>query len=65
MIYKKYLFASGENEQQLQEEIDLQVTDSKLNFACVRPLLDPLYKNVLPRQNLYEIVFKDISKFDK
>ena len=63
-IYKKYLLASSEIGQHLQEEIDLQVTAGKSNDACVRNVLDPVYKNVLRRQNQYEISFKNISKVD-
>lgn len=46
---QKYLLASSEIEQLLQEEIDLQVTDRRLNDARVRNQLDSLYKNVLWR----------------
>ena len=42
-----HILASGEIGHLLQEGIDLQNTDGKLNDACVRNLLDPLYKNVL------------------
>ena len=42
----------------------MQVKDSILNDNRVRNQLDPLHKNVLRRQNPYEILFKDISKFD-
>ena len=61
---QKYLLASGEIGEHLQEEIDLQVTDGRLSDGQVRNQLDPLYKNVLRRQNLYDIAFKDISKLD-
>ena len=59
---QKYLLASGEIGQYPQEEIDFQVTEGRLSDAQVRSQLDALYKNVLRRQNPYEIVFKDISK---
>lgn len=49
----------------MQEDIDLQAIDCKLNNANVRNLLDLLYKNTLRRQNPYKIVFKDISKLYK
>ena len=42
----------------------MQVTKGRLYDARVTNQLDPLYKNVLRRQNPYEIVLKDISKFD-
>ena len=61
---QKYLFAPGKIGRHLQGEIDLPVTDGKLNNARVRNQLDSLYKNAFGRRNPYEIVFKDISKFD-
>ena len=36
----------------------------RLNGVRVRQMIDPVYKNVLRKQNPFEIVFKDISKFD-
>ena len=42
----------------------MQITDNKLNNASVRRKFDPLYKNILLRQNPFELVFKDISTFD-
>lgn len=41
----------------MQEEIDLEVTDGKLNDVPVR--------NLPEETKSYETVFKDISKFDK
>ena len=63
-IWKKYLLTSGKIGQHLKEEIDLQVTEGRLKDAQLRNQLDPLYKNVLRRQNPYEIVFKGMSRFD-
>lgn len=62
---QKYFLASGEIGQHLQDEIDLQDIDHKLNDGHVRNLLDPLYKNILQRKNMYEFAFKTISKFGK
>ena len=42
----------------------MQITHNKLNNASVRRKFDPLYKNILLRQNPFELVFKDISTFD-
>ena len=61
---QRYLLASSKIGQSIQDEIDMVVADGKLNDACLRHLLDPIYKNVMQKQNLFEIVFKDISKFD-
>ena len=43
---------------------NLLVTDARLNDVDVRNKLNPVYKNFLQRQNPYEIVFRDISKFN-
>ena len=59
---QRYFSASDKIGQHLQEKIDFQVTDGKLNNACVRNLLDLLFKIFLRRQNHVKIVFKDISK---
>lgn len=40
------------------------MTERKLNNAAVRYKLDPLYKNVLQRQNSYKLAFRNISTFD-
>ena len=61
---QKNLLAYSEIWRHLREEIDLQVTDGRLNDVRVRNKLNPLYKNVLQRQNPYEIVFRYISKFN-
>ena len=37
---------------------DLSVTDGKLNNAKVRQKLNLVYKNILQRQNPFEIVLK-------
>ena len=61
---QKYLLASIEIGQNMQDWDDLVVTDDKLNDTSISQALDPVYKNVLRKQNPFEIVFKDISKFD-
>lgn len=58
---QKYFLASGEIEQHLQEEADLQVGDGRLNDTRVRNRLYPLYKNVLREQNrLHLKIFQDL-----
>ena len=47
----------------MQEEIDMYVTNDKLDNARVRCKLDPFYKNIL--QKYFELVFKDISISDE
>ena len=40
------------------------VKDDRFNGVCMRDMLNPVDKNVMRKQNPFEIVFKDISKFD-
>ena len=61
--FQKYLLASSEIGQHLQEKIDLQVTHGKLNDARVRHQLDSLYKNVLRRQNLTGLCLRTFRNF--
>ena len=61
---QRYLLASSEVVQSIQDDIDIIVTDGRLKHARVHHLLDPIYKKVMRKQNPFEIVFKDISKFD-
>ena len=61
---QKFLLASSGIAENIQEEINLVVTDDKLNDAAVRRALDPVYKKVLGKQSPFKVVFKDISKFD-
>lgn len=61
---KPYLLASGELGKSIQDYIYMVVTEVRLNDAQVRQMLDPVCKNVLRKQNLLEIVFKDIFKFN-
>ena len=39
------------------------LTNGKLNNTVLRQRLDPLYKNILWRQNPYKLVFQNISTF--
>ena len=48
---QKYLLASGKIGKHMQEDVDLFVTDGKLNNASVRKRFDRLYRNILRRQN--------------
>lgn len=63
--FAKLPSASADIAQHLQEEIDLEVTDGRLNDALVRNVQDSVYKDVLPWQNSCEIVLRKISKFDE
>ena len=54
---RNYLLTSREIGEVIQENIDMIVTDGKLNDTVVKQRLDHLYKNLLRRQNRYEVVF--------
>ena len=54
---RNYLLTSREIGEVIQEDIDMIVTDGKLNDTVVKQRLDHLYKNLLRRQNRYEVVF--------
>ena len=54
---RNYLLTSREIGEVIQEDIDMIVTDGKLNDTVVKQRLDDLYKNLLRRQNLCEVVF--------
>ena len=48
----------------MQDDINMYVTRDRLNNARFRQNLDPISKNIFRRQNLLELVFKDISTLD-
>ena len=54
---RNYLLTSREIGEVIQEDIDMIVTDGKLNDTVVKQRLNDLYKNLLRRQNLCEVVF--------
>ena len=55
---------SSEIGQNIQNDIDLQVTGTRLNESGISNLLYYLYKNVSRKQVSYEISVSNISKFD-
>ena len=62
---KKFLLATSEFGKEIQVEIDLYVTNSKLNEVSFRQKHDPESKNILKKkQNPIELLFKDIKHSD-
>ena len=47
----------------MQTDINNYVTRERINNASFRQKLDPIKKNILTRQNPFELVFGDISTF--
>ena len=60
----KYLLATSEFGQEMQDEIDLYVTIDRLNEASFRRKLDPISKNIIENRNPIELLFKDLKHFD-
>lgn len=61
---KNFLIATSQFGEEIQGEIDLYVTNNRLNEASFRRKLDPIAKNIIRNQNPLELVFQDISTFD-
>ena len=58
------ILATGDFAKGMQTDINHYVTNDKINSASFRQKLDSISKNILRRQNLLELVLKDISMFD-
>ena len=61
---QKYILATSDFAKSIQTDINHYVTRDRINDASFRQKLDPISKNILRRQNLLELIFEDISKFD-
>ena len=61
---KKFLLATCEFGQEIQGEIDLHVTNDRLNEAIFSRKLDLVLKNIIKNQNPFESLFKDLEHFD-
>ena len=61
---KTLLLATSEFGHDMQGEIDLYVTNNRLNKATFRRNLDPISKNIIKNQNPSELLFKDLKHFD-
>ena len=63
---QKFLVATGDLNDSIQQSLNLIVSDGKLNEGMSdRRLLDPKFpKNVMQKSNSVGFVFRDIAKFD-
>ena len=61
---KNYLLASSDYGQEIQSDIDPYVTRGKLNKVSFRRKLDPIAKNAVKKENLLELVLKDVFRFN-
>ena len=61
---QKYLLATSDQGQNIQENINAVVTDRNFNDALVRHVLDEKNKGVFDFSTPLSITFKDANKFD-
>ena len=62
---QKYILATSDFANGMQTDTNHYVTRDRINNASFRQKLDPISKNILMRQNPLELVFEDISTFDR
>ena len=60
----KFLLTMSKFRMEIQGEIDLSITNDRLNEASFKRKLDPPSKNIIRNENSLELVFKNISTFD-
>ena len=61
---QKYLLATSDFAKDIQDDINLYVTQDRLNNTSFRQKLNTIAENIFRRQNPLELVFQDISTFD-
>ena len=62
---QKYILATSHFPKRIQTDLNHYVTRDRINDASFRKKLDPISKNILRRQNPLEVVFEDVSTFDR
>ena len=61
---KKFLLATNDFGEEIQGELDLYITNNRLNKASFRRRFDPISKNIIRNKNPIELLFKDVKYFD-
>ena len=61
---KKFLLVTSDFGEEIQGELDLCLTNNRLNEASFRRRLDPISKNIIRNKNPIELLFKDVKHFD-
>ena len=61
---KTFLLATSNFGEQIQGELDLYVTSTRLNEASFRRRLDLISKNIIRNKNSIELLLKDVNHFD-
>ena len=64
LTMSKFLLTMSKFRMEIQGEIDLSITNDRLNEASFKRKLDPPSKNIIRNENSLELVFKNISTFD-
>ena len=59
-----FLLATRNFSEEIQEEVDLYVTNNRLNEASFRRRLDQISKHIITNENPIELLFKDVKHFD-
>ena len=61
---KKFLLATSDFDEEIHGELNLYLTNNRLNEASFRRRLDPISKNIIRNNNLVELLFKYVKHFD-
>ena len=63
-VVKKFLLATSDFGEEIQRELDLYVTNDRLNEASFRRRLNPISKVIIRNKNPIELLFNDVKHFD-
>ena len=61
---KKFLLATSNFGEEIQGELDLYVTNNRLNEAGFRRRLEPISKSIIRNKNPIELLLKNVKHFD-
>ena len=61
---QKYVLVTSDFAKGMQTDMNNHLTKDRISNTRFRQKLDPISKSIIRRQNLLELVFEDISKFD-
>ena len=61
---KKFILVTSNFGEEIQEELNLYITNNRLSEASFRRRLNPISKNIIRNKNPVELLFKDVKHFD-
>ena len=61
---KNFLLANSDFGEEIQQQLDLYVSNNNLNEASFRRRLDRISENIIRNKNPIELLFKDVKHFD-